>query len=123
YYGFGIADAYLGDEDQGQMSAWFVMTALGLFQTDGGCSVEPVYEIAGPLFEKVEIDLGGRFGRGKVFTIEAEGVSRPCLYVQSAELNGRPLHSFKFPAGELLKGGRLKLKMGATPNKTWGTGK
>lgn len=122
YYGFDIANAYLGDEDQGQMSAWFVMAALGLFQTDGGCSVEPVYEIACPLFEKVEIDLGGRFGRGNVFTIEAEGVSRTRFYVQSAELNGRPLHSFSFPAKELLKGGSLKLKMGAAPNKTWGTG-
>jgi predicted alpha-1,2-mannosidase len=122
YYGFDLANAYLGDEDQGQMSAWFVMAALGLFQTDGGCSVEPVYEIASPLFEKVEIDLGGRFGRGSVFTLEAEGVSRTRLYVQSAELNGQPLHSFRFPAKELLKGGSLKLKMGATPNKTWGTG-
>jgi predicted alpha-1,2-mannosidase len=122
YYGFDIANACLGDEDQGQMSAWFVMAALGLFQTDGGCSVEPVYEIASPLFEKVEIELGRRFGRGEVFTIEAEGASRTRLYVQSAELNGRPLHSFKFPAKELLKGGSLKLKMGATPHKTWGTG-
>jgi len=58
YYGFEVANAYLGDEDQGQMSAWFVMAALGLFQTDGGCNVEPVYEIASPLFEKTVIDLG-----------------------------------------------------------------
>ncbi|MDR2138810.1 MAG: GH92 family glycosyl hydrolase [Tannerella sp.] len=123
YYGFDIANACLGDEDQGQMSAWFVMAALGLFQTDGGCSTEPVYEIASPLFEKVEIDLGRRYGRGTVFTIEAEGASRTRLYVQSATLNGRPLHSFKFPAKELLKGGSLKLKMGASPHTTWGTGK
>ena len=44
YYGFDTSNAYLGDEDQGQMSAWFVMAALGLFQTDGGCNAEPVYE-------------------------------------------------------------------------------
>lgn len=68
YYGCGVANAYLGDEDQGQMSAWFVMAALGLFQTDGGCSVEPIYEIASPLYEKVVIDLA--------FTIEAKNVSR-----------------------------------------------
>ncbi len=36
YYGYGVSNAYLGDEDQGQMSAWFVMAAMGLFQTDGG---------------------------------------------------------------------------------------
>ena len=120
YYGFEISNAYLGDEDQGQMSAWFVMAALGLFQTDGGCSVEPVYEIASPLFEKAVINLGERFGRGKTFVIEAEGVSRVNKYVQSAVLNGKTLSSFKFPAQELLKGGSLKLVMGPEPNKTWG---
>lgn len=52
YYGYGVANAYLGDEDQGQMSAWFVMAALGLFQTDGGCRIDPIYEIASPLYEK-----------------------------------------------------------------------
>src|ERR1019366_6732184 len=43
YYGYNPADAYLGDDDQGQMSAWFVMSALGLFQTDGGCRVNTIY--------------------------------------------------------------------------------
>ena len=57
YYGFDTSNAYLGDEDQGQMSAWFVMAALGLFQTDGGCNAEPVYELGSPLFEKIKIDL------------------------------------------------------------------
>jgi predicted alpha-1,2-mannosidase len=120
YYGFGVANAYLGDEDQGQMSAWFVMAALGLFQTDGGCKVEPEYEIASPLFEKAIIDLGERYGRGKTFVIEAKGASRTNKYVQSAELNGEKLTSFRFPAKELLKGGILKLDMGAEPNKEWG---
>ncbi|SCM56682.1 GH92 family glycosyl hydrolase [Petrimonas mucosa] len=76
YYGYGAGDAYLGDEDQGQMSAWFVMAALGLFQTDGGCSTEPVYEIASPLYEKVVINLDNRYGRGRQFTIKANGASR-----------------------------------------------
>ena len=57
YYGYGIANAYLGDEDQGQMSAWFIMAALGLFQTDGGCRVDPIYEIGSPIFDKIDIDL------------------------------------------------------------------
>ncbi len=120
YYGAGIANAYLGDEDQGQMSAWFVMAALGLFQTDGGCRVDPIYEIASPLFEKTVIDLGGRYGRGASFTIEAKHASRSNKYVQRAELNGQPLDTFCFPASELLKGGRLVLEMGDTPNKEWG---
>ena len=101
----------MGDEDQGQMSAWMVMASLGLFQTDGGCRVDPVYEIASPLFSKAVIDLGKRFGRGNTFTIEAKDVSRKNKYVQSAILNGKPLNNFWFPARELLKGGTLILKM------------
>lgn len=123
YYGFGLSNAYLGDEDQGQMSAWFVMAALGLFQTDGGCSTEPLYEIGSPLFEKVEINLGGRYGRGECFAIEARNTSRLNMYVQSATLNGMPLADFKFPASELLKGGSLVLEMGPEPNLDWGIGK
>lgn len=120
YYGYGAGDAYLGDEDQGQMSAWFVMAALGLFQTDGGCSTEPVYEIASPLYEKVVINLDNRYGRGRQFTIKANGASRLNKYVQSARLNGRPLTSFRFPAADLLKGGILELEMGDKPNYGWG---
>lgn len=120
YYGSGIANAYLGDEDQGQMSAWFVMAAIGLFQTDGGCSTEPVYEIASPLYEKIVINLGKRYGRGDKFIIEAKNASRKNKYVQSATLNGKPLNSFRFPAGELLQSGELILEMGPEPNTGWG---
>jgi predicted alpha-1,2-mannosidase len=120
YYGYGLANAYLGDEDQGQMSAWLVMAAIGLFQTDGGCAVEPTYEIASPLYEKTVIDLGGRYGRGQKFTIEARGASKINKYVQSAILNGHALTGFEFPASDLLKGGSLILEMGPEPNKNWG---
>lgn len=120
YYGYGIANAYLGDEDQGQMSAWFIMASLGLFQTDGGCRSEPVYEIGSPLFEKIEIILGTQFGRGESFVIEARNASRLNQYVQSAKLNGKVLYDFKFPAAELLKGGSLELEMGPEPNENWG---
>jgi len=120
YYGIGLANAYLGDEDQGQMSAWLVMASLGIFQTDGGCSIDPVYEIASPLYEKAVIRLDNRYDRGKEFVIEAKNVSRNNKYVQSAELNGKPLNTFSFPASELLKGGSLVLVMGDKPNTNWG---
>lgn len=120
YYGTGSANAYLGDEDQGQMSAWLVMASLGLFQTDGGCRTEPIYEIGSPLYEKVTIDLGERYGRGKTFSIEAKNASRRNVYVQSATLNGQKLTTFHFPAAELLKGGSLVLEMGDKPNVNWG---
>lgn len=123
FYGYDVGNAYLGDEDQGQMSAWLVMTSIGLFQTDGGGRVNPIYEIGSPLFKKIEIDLGQRFGRGKKFTIIAKGASRNNMYVQSATLNGVTLNSFQFPASELLKGGSLVLEMGPKPNKKWGLAK
>ncbi len=122
YYSYGIANAYLGDEDQGQMSAWFIMASIGLFQTDGGCRVDPIYEIGSPLYKKIEIDLGNQFGRGDKFIIEAKNGTRLNKYIQSATLNGQPLHDFKFPASELLKGGKLELEMGSVPNKNWGLG-
>lgn len=120
YYGYGLANAYLGDEDQGQMSAWFVMASIGLFQKDGGCRVDPIYEIGSPIFEKIKIKLGNRYGRGDEFIIRAMNASRINKYVQSAELNGVQLDDFKFPAYELSKGGELILEMGPFPNMNWG---
>ncbi|MET0242598.1 MAG: GH92 family glycosyl hydrolase [Flavitalea sp.] len=120
YYGYELANAYLGDEDQGQMSAWFIMAALGLFQVDGGARVDPIYEIASPLYENVSIDLGGQYGRGKKFEIEAKNASRLNKYVQSATLNGKKLDAFWFPAKTLLAGGKLVLEMGPEPNYKWG---
>ncbi|WP_255430952.1 glycoside hydrolase domain-containing protein [Pedobacter sp. N36a] len=76
FYGYGPANAYLDDEDQGQMSAWFIMNAIGLFQTDGGAGVNPIYEIGSPIFSKVTIHLNELYGRGKSFTIEAAKASR-----------------------------------------------
>lgn len=122
YYGYGEANAYLGDEDQGQMSAWFVMAAIGLFQMDGGCSAEPIYELGSPMYRKIRIDLGERYGRGSEFVIEAKGATQNNKYIQSATLNGKPLDTFWFPASELLKGGSLVLEMGPEPNEKWGIG-
>ncbi|MGB5434681.1 MAG: GH92 family glycosyl hydrolase [Maribacter sp.] len=120
YYGYGISNAYLGDEDQGQMSAWFIMSSLGLFQTDGGTRTDPIYEIASPLFEEVTIDLGNEYVRGKAFTIKAKNTSFRNKYVQSATLNGKIHDNFWFSASELLKGGQLELIMGPEPNFDWG---
>lgn len=122
YYGHGISNAYLGDEDQGQMSAWFVMNSLGLFQTDGGTRVDPIYEIGSPLFKKTVINLGGLYGRGEKFVIKANNTSKQNIYVQKAALNGKPLNNFWFKSSELLKGGALVLEMGPEPNKEWGIG-
>lgn len=102
------------------MSSWFVMSALGLFQMDGGCSQEPVYELGSPRYPKMTIHLGGKYGRGGTFVIEALSASKENKYIQNVRLNGKPITGFKIPQREVLKGGHLLIQMGDTPNKDWG---
>jgi len=120
FYGIRAEDGYQGDEDEGQLSAWFVMSALGLFQMDGGTSTKPIYEIGSPLFEKAVIHLDSRYFPGGSFTIEARNNSRENRYIQSASLDGTPLEKPWFYHSELVAGGSLVLEMGPKPNKEWG---
>jgi len=120
FYGSTPEDGYKGDEDEGQMSAWFVMSALGLFQMDGGVSAEPIYEIGSPLFEKAVIKLDNNYYPGSTFTIEARNNSKENRYIQSAVLNGKKLKKPWFYHSELVAGGSLVLQMGPKPNKKWG---
>jgi len=122
YYGDDPIDGWPGDEDQGQGGAWFVMSAMGLFQMDGGCRVKPIYELGSPLFDRIEIRLNPKYYAGKSFVIEAHDNSPDNVYIQSATLNGKPLDRPWFPAKQLLGGGRLSLQMGPEPNKDWGAG-
>ena len=105
YYGTGPVDGYPGDEDQGQMGAWYVMSAMGLFQMDGGASADPVYELSGPIFEKITIQLDQDYYEGKEFIIEARNTSSRNRYIHSASLNGEELDKFWFRHSELVKGG------------------
>jgi len=120
YYGDDPRDGWPGDEDQGQGGAWFVMSALGLFQTDGGCRVDPIYEIGSPLFDRAVVRLDPHYYKGGQFIIETNNNGPRNMYVQSATLNGKPLDKPWFYAREALDGGRLVLNMGPEPNKTWG---
>ncbi|GAA3561740.1 GH92 family glycosyl hydrolase [Snuella lapsa] len=117
YYGLGPRDAYPGDEDQGQMSAWYIMSTMGLFQMDGGSSINPNYEIGSPRFEKVTIHLSDNYYSGNTFVIKANNASRENKYIHAAELNGKPLKTWKIPQAELIKGGELILDMKSTPKK------
>ena len=122
YYGTGPVDGYPGDEDQGQMGAWYVMSALGLFQMRGGAATEPVYELGSPLFERVTLHLDGRYYPGGRFVIEARNNSKANVYIQSAMLDGKVLDRPWFYHRELVDGGRLVLEMGSEPNRGWGSG-
>jgi predicted alpha-1,2-mannosidase len=121
YYGSTPLHGWLGDEDEGQMGAWYVMSAMGLFETDGGASVKPFYEIGSPIFPKVTINLDPKYYPGKTFTIEARNVSDKNRYIQSATLDGKPLNKPWFYHTELVDGGSLVLEMGAEPNMNWGS--
>ncbi|HEY1786737.1 MAG TPA: GH92 family glycosyl hydrolase [Verrucomicrobiae bacterium] len=119
YYGYNPADAYLGDEDQGQMASWFLISAMGLVQTDGGCRTDPIYEIASPLYPKIVIHLSKKYYSGKTFTIEARNVSPENIYIQSATFNGEPLNQWWIRQRDVMKGGDLVLNLGPEPNKDW----
>lgn len=105
-----------GNEDCGQMSAWYVFSSMGLYPMNPA-SAE--YEIGSPIFQKSTINLE----KGKTFVIEAENVSDKNFYIQSATLNGVEFNKTAISHQELLKGGILHFVMGPQPNKNWGTKK
>ena len=111
---------YHGDEDQGQMGALGVLMAVGLFQVDGGASVDSIYEITAPLFERVSIQLDDAYYPGKKFEIIAQNQSPENCYIQSATLNGNQLSRCWITHREFAAGGTLELVLGAQPNKQWG---
>jgi predicted alpha-1,2-mannosidase len=100
-----------GNDDSGAMSSWYIWGAMGLYPNAG----QPYYYICSPLFQRSTINLGG----GRTFIIEAPETSATNLYVQSATLNGRTLDRAWLKHEEIARGGRLVLRMGATPS-AWG---
>jgi predicted alpha-1,2-mannosidase len=121
YYSADPYDGWLGDEDQGQMGAWYVMSAMGLFEMRGGAAVRPVYEIGSPVFDKITIHLNTDYYPAERFVIEARNNSKENVYVQSATLDGEPLEKPWFYHTELVDGGTLILEMGPEPNRQWGS--
>lgn len=122
FYGSGPLDGWPGDEDQGQMGGWYVMSAMGLFEMRGGCDVDPVYELGSPIFDEVVIKLDPAYYPGGTFTIETVNNSKENRYIQSATLNGKPLTKPWFYHRELVAGGKLSIVMGPEPNEKWGSG-
>jgi predicted alpha-1,2-mannosidase len=105
-------EGLVGNDDVGQLSAWYVLAASGLHPV---CPGEPRYEISSPLFSNVTLQTS-RYP----FTIRARHNSRANKYIQSAKLNGVPYGKCWLSHQQLLAGGTLELKMGSTPNKSWG---
>lgn len=118
--GISPYEGYNGDEDQGQMGALGVLMAIGLFQMDGGASINSYYEITTPIFDEIEIQLDPLYYSGDKFVIIAENNSDDNTYIQQAKLNGQDWMKFSFSHEIFSKGGELKLILGKEPNIKWG---
>lgn len=110
-YGYGQ------DEDQGQLGAWYVMSALGLFDVKGLTEIDPKFQIGAPLFDKVTVRLNKDYYPGEKFVIEAKKQAVGDCYLQDISLNNRPQDTVQLPFSEVVKGGKLVLGLGASPNE------
>jgi predicted alpha-1,2-mannosidase len=102
-----------GNEDCGQMSAWYVISALGFYAVD---PVSGNYVFGSPLFSRAMIDMGG----SRKLVVVAKNNSEKNKYVQSVTLNGKPLDKVWLPHSQIAQGGTLVFQMGAQPNPKWG---
>ncbi|MCK5148336.1 GH92 family glycosyl hydrolase [bacterium] len=105
-------DGLCGNDDCGQMSAWYIFSTMGFYPVAPGTNQ---YVIGSPCINKAELHLEN----GKVFTMIAEGLSGENIYIQSAILNGSVLQRCYLEHKEIMAGGLIHFKMGNTPNKEW----
>jgi len=105
-------DGLAGNEDCGQMSAWYILSSLGFYPVAPG---QTIYAIGSPLFEKATVHLEN----GKSIVIRAKNNSADNYYIQSASLNGKSYPNAFLRHEELMKGAELTFSMGSKPNKEW----
>jgi len=110
-YGAG-PDGLCGNEDCGQMSAWYLFSAMGFYPVNPASGV---YVLGAPCLETVSLDLGAQHA----FVVEAEGLSAANRFVTGATLNGTPLDRCWITHDEISRGGTLRFSMGAEPNRSW----
>jgi len=101
-----------GNDDCGQMSAWYVFSSLGFYPVD---PISGKYEIGTPLFEKAELKLAN----GKKFTVKANQVSKSNIYIQSVTLDGKPLETSYITHEQIMSGATLVFEMGEKPGAVW----
>jgi len=101
-----------GNDDVGQMSAWYILSAIGFYPV---CPGSNTYILGSPLFSKVTIELDPAWHNGKIFTVVANHNSKENCYVQSVRLNKKPLNRFWITHAEITSGGTLEFEMGPQP--------
>src|SRR4029077_13713565 len=107
-------DGLIGNEDCGQMSAWYILSAAGFYPVTPGSGI---YAIGTPLFPEVRFNLEN----GKTFVIKTKNVSARNFYIQSARLNGKLYRKSFLRHQDLMAGGELVFEMGDKPNRVWAT--
>lgn len=103
-------DGLAGNEDCGQMSAWYILNAMGFYQV---CPGKPVYSIGRPVFDQAVVNLTN----GKKFTIMVKNNSKKNKYIESMSLNGQALNTPFFSHQDIVDGGTLEITMSDKPNK------
>lgn len=106
-------DGIIGNEDCGQMSAWYIMSAMGFYQVNPS---NGVFVFGSPLFPQISVELEN----GRRFTVTAEGNDERNIYIQSATLNGKPYDKSYITYDDIMAGGELRFVMGDTPNTDFG---
>lgn len=109
-------DGIIGNEDCGQMSAWYLLSAMGFYQVNPS---DGVLVFGSPRFDKVTAKVRG----GKTFTVEAENNSKENIYIQKVYLNGKLYPKTYITYNDIVSGGNLKFVMGKRPNKKWASNK
>ena len=105
-----------GNDDCGEMSAWYVLSQIGLYQVDPS---HPDFELSTPRFKEITIHLQSPHS-GKTFIINTRNGGGQDMYIQSATLNGKPLNKPWLPERMVFRGGTWKVIAGTAPNKNWG---
>lgn len=106
-------DGIIGNEDCGQMSAWYLLSSMGLYQVNPS---DGVFVFGSPCFKKVEMKVRG----GKTFTVEAPNNNKENIYIQKVYLNGKPYNKSYIMYDDIINGSTLKFVMGKKPNKNFG---
>jgi predicted alpha-1,2-mannosidase len=106
-------DGVIGNEDAGQMSAWYVLSSLGFYPV---YPASTEYVIGSPIFDKATLHLTD----GLNFTVETENNSPENIYIQRVELNGENYNKITITHQDIMDGGELKIVMGSTPNYKYG---
>ena len=114
YVGSDLGQGYIGDEDNGEMSAWYIFSALGFYPVSMG---NDEYAIGSPLFDEITVHLDN----GKDIKVIANNNSDENIYIQSMKLNGKEYNKNYIKHSDIASGATIEFEMGSTPNTNWGS--